>query len=66
MELSSQDKEDLRLLEEGLWRAEVRFDSRRMTKSLHLTSSSSAGPVARTDVKTSWILSCNPSMPGFR
>ena len=34
MELSSQDREDLRLLEEGLWRAEVRFDSRRMDEIL--------------------------------
>ena len=34
MELSSQDKEDLRLLEEGLRRAEVRFDSRRMNEVL--------------------------------
>ena len=30
MELSSQDKWDLELLEEGLWRADVRFDRERM------------------------------------
>ena len=30
MELSSQDLKDLELLEEGLWRAEMRFDRRRM------------------------------------
>ena len=30
MELSSQDLKDLELLEEDMWRAEVRFDHRRM------------------------------------
>ena len=34
MELSGQDEEDLRLLEEGLWRAETRFDSRWMEEVL--------------------------------
>ena len=30
MELSSRDRDDLERLEEGLWRAEVRFDRKRM------------------------------------
>ena len=30
MELSSQDRRDLERLEEGLWRADVRFDRKRM------------------------------------
>ena len=34
MELTSQDKEDLRTLEEGLWRVEVHFDSKRMDEVL--------------------------------
>ena len=34
MELSAQDEEDLRLLEEGLWREETRFDSRWMDEVL--------------------------------
>ena len=34
MELSTQDREDLRLLEEGLWRVETRFDSRWMDEVL--------------------------------
>jgi hypothetical protein len=34
MEISKQDSETLRLLEEGLWRAEVRFDRERMDRIL--------------------------------
>jgi hypothetical protein len=34
MEISAQDFETLRLLEEGLWRAEVRFDRERMDRIL--------------------------------
>lgn len=34
MELSDQEKWDLELLEEGLWRADVRFDRRRMDSIL--------------------------------
>ena len=34
MELSSQELKNLELLEEGLWRAEVRFDLKRMGEIL--------------------------------
>jgi hypothetical protein len=34
MEISKQDFEDLRLLEEGLWRADVRFDREKMDRIL--------------------------------
>ncbi|MDE2992021.1 MAG: nuclear transport factor 2 family protein [Chloroflexota bacterium] len=34
MELSDQEKRDLELLEEGLWRADVRFDRKRMDRIL--------------------------------
>ena len=34
MELCNQDLKDLELLEEGLWRAEVRFDLKRMDEIL--------------------------------
>ena len=34
MELSNQEKRDLELLEEGLWRADIRFDRKRMDRIL--------------------------------